>query len=967
MRGTITLHALVVLVALLCFFASSALAGGAPAERWRTIVTPHFQVHYHEQTASIAEDVAEMCEQAHALLAPRFGHEPRLRTQVVLVDESDAANGSAALNPRAVMTLLAAPPESSDTRTDTDHWMWELIVHEYAHILHIDQVRGLPVLVNIPFGRRYVPNQLLPRWFLEGVATALESEHTGGGRVRSNFYEMYLRTAFAEDTVPTLGQLSGVPPQFPYATGWYLFGSDFVRHIAERFGWPALYEMFRRQSRRLRPYAVNYMALDALGVTFDELYADWSAEAAARAAAEISVQRAMGLIEPERLTDDGYFTRWIAHDPVSGAVRWIRADGEDDAAIVSEVAPDDRRLDLASNRDFALMPGGERAVVVQRTRYQGFFSRDDLWFVDLSTNQRTRITRGIRAREPSVAPNGSRVAYSRIIDGRSHIEILDLNTNETERVVEVDAWELASQPQWMPDGRHLLFSMLRINLGRDLFVLDTETGAIEQLSADRAIDDFPYPSPDGNWVYYASDRDGFFNIYALDLQSGESWRVTRVTTGVFNPVVVQRDGRCSLMMSRYSSSGFDIARMELKPDCSPQLVDREPAPASYSRISPLRPGVEAQAEDRRYRTGILARPFRWQPIIERNGRYGQYGLDLGGSDPAGRFSWTLAASIGEPDGQPRWGAEFVLRQLWPDIRLFTRRSVDYRPSSLLTGSRIVPFDEEVIVAGGALSFPFGGFRLNQEISIGYEYERRGYLNDVDRRAEPGDFTPIEPEFGNFSSLVIGWSASTLRSYVRSISPERGFAIGASMRLRSSLLGSDYETRAFSVNMLWAAPIHRFSKHAVAFRLNTGVIRTDYRFRPGYSVGGPSEQNLVDALTSLVPQGTSNVRGYDPGIRGGEQFALFSAEYRFPLTFIDYGHSTLPLFFERLHGAVFVDAGYAFTRDFSPFEDGLLSFGAEVRFNALSGYFEPLGFRAGVARGLGRDGRTQFYIYYGGGF
>ena len=55
MRGTITLIVVVALFAALCSAASDAVAGGAPAERWRTIVTPHFQVHYHEQTAAIAQ------------------------------------------------------------------------------------------------------------------------------------------------------------------------------------------------------------------------------------------------------------------------------------------------------------------------------------------------------------------------------------------------------------------------------------------------------------------------------------------------------------------------------------------------------------------------------------------------------------------------------------------------------------------------------------------------------------------------------------------------------------------------------------------------------------------------------------------------------------------------------------------------------------------------------------------------
>src|SRR5699024_10477169 len=77
--------------AILCWlmlFAPSAHASGPAAERWKTIATPHFRINYHRSVEAMAEDVAEMCEDAHDLLAADFGFSPRRKTEVVLIDAS---------------------------------------------------------------------------------------------------------------------------------------------------------------------------------------------------------------------------------------------------------------------------------------------------------------------------------------------------------------------------------------------------------------------------------------------------------------------------------------------------------------------------------------------------------------------------------------------------------------------------------------------------------------------------------------------------------------------------------------------------------------------------------------------------------------------------------------------------------------------------------------------------------------
>jgi pimeloyl-ACP methyl ester carboxylesterase len=50
--------------------------GLRPAYRWRTVVTPHFELHFHQGEERLAARVAEAAEAAHARLAPLLGDAP---------------------------------------------------------------------------------------------------------------------------------------------------------------------------------------------------------------------------------------------------------------------------------------------------------------------------------------------------------------------------------------------------------------------------------------------------------------------------------------------------------------------------------------------------------------------------------------------------------------------------------------------------------------------------------------------------------------------------------------------------------------------------------------------------------------------------------------------------------------------------------------------------------------------------
>jgi outer membrane protein assembly factor BamA len=163
-------------------------------------------------------------------------------------------------------------------------------------------------------------------------------------------------------------------------------------------------------------------------------------------------------------------------------------------------------------------------------------------------------------------------------------------------------------------------------------------------------------------------------------------------------------------------------------------------------------------------------------------------------------------------------------------------------------------------------------------------------------------------------------------------------------------GSDYTFTNASAdwNEYIALPAPR---HVLAARLFIGVIDGGPPQQGVFSLGGGSPGEVEAAADDL----TLLLRGYRPNTFGGQRAVLGALEYRFPILEVGRGGVSAPFFLRRIHGALFVDAGEAWT-DGSFQAHGLhTGVGAEVRFDFLFSYFLPLTVRLGIAAGLDEEG------------
>ena len=943
------------------------LASAAPANaqlrdlgvRWRTIQTPNFTVHYHTPLGMVARHAADALERAHARLEPLMQHRVSSRVEVVLTDGTDSANGSADVLPYPAIRLFVTAPEDLSTLSDYDDWLLGLVMHEDTHIVHLDEIGGLPAILNHVFGRIYAPNQVQPRWFIEGYAVHEETLNTSGGRLRSSLYEMYMRQAALEDAIPGLDQLSTSIDGWPQGTAYYLYGAHFVRFIADRYGEGALNQIAHEYGRRAIPYGLNRAARHATGSSFVELYEAWRRHETEGASERADAIRAEGLREGRRLTDHGQVVRsphFIGRHEIA---YWV-SDGHENSGI--------RQLDLSTDAgpEPVVRVAGEGGLGTaedgQVLVYGGIgwlrnqYALDDLYRFDRRSGHSQRLTHGRRASEPDVSPDGRSVVFTLNSAGTRHLAIAELDDVEGSLRVLVRSrrFDQVYTPRFSPDGRTVVFSAWQRGGFRDIRLLHLDTMEVEELTHDRAQDTGPVFSADGQSVVFSSDRTGIANIYSLDLAMRTLSQLTNVIAGAYQPALSPDDQ--TLVYVGYGSRGFDLFAMPLAGAArpAPDYVDERPPPAASTQALALR--------SEGYNPWPTAMPQSWMLGLDA-GAFGQeLSATLHGGDVVGYFSYGARVGVDLDRGYVNATVSMRLTRSPLPLSLDLFRQVSPQ-GGLVVAGRGRRWIEDAKGARLGASYAFLQPFSSESLSLSYGMTNLHKLEPFGGRLDPNTPPPTVPSTGRLASLNAGFAYSDARQQALDYTASYGRTLGIGLNLADKSIGSEYRSLRLSwrfaryLSMPWA------TGHVLALHYAGGKSVGDLGHRGLFSVGGFPQVSLYDGFVNGVVVGGQALRGYPAYDRAGTSFQLLQAEYRFPIGRIERGYATLPFYLNRLWASAFVDYGDAYfgRMEMRRFRVG---FGAEVFLDLTLGYFLPFTLRTGIAYGPNSGGGLHFYSEVG---
>ncbi len=960
--------------------ARTAHAVGDPRLSWKTVETGHFRINYYSTEDEVAQRVAELAESIHARLSPTLNWKPAEKVEITLVDQTDSANGLTSIIPYNEIVLYLTAPDDLSPLGDVDDWYETLLTHEYTHTLHIDQIRGLPALYNKLVGKAVSPNQVQPRWFTEGLAVYMESSRTAGGRLRSSMWNMFMRADVLEDNFAPLDVFSNTPRRWPQGNIWYLYGSFFLRYVAETYGEQAIRTIIDDYGRQIVPFAVNRSMRRATGRTYEEIYPAWRAALRREYEAQVDVIRKKGIREGTRLT----FRGGTAEHPV-----WVPKNGFADYAGDLVYFRDDAHstgglygVHVARDEKGAAQPTDSDPELVVRTNdvatasfapdgslvfesvdvFRHIFNFTDLHRLAPGVTSpsglegvRERLTTGFRARAPDVSPDGRRIVFATGTRGTSTMQIADLGPAGIKNVrplVPSARFEQVFHAAWSPDNRHVAYSVWKKGGYRDIRYVDTRDGSFVDLTLDRAIDGGPSFTPDGKWLLFHSDRTKVMNVYAWEVATGRLKQITNVVNGAYQPAV-SPDGK-TLAYVGYTHAGFDLFAMPFDPDGAPDaepFVDDRPAPPPEPAPLTLTP--------QEYSPWNTLRPRHYSFQLTP-GNFGQRAIvGTSGADTSGRHSFLVQmfTEIERPFVQ--FDASYTYGRLPFDMSLHAFRNITPRGGFGVGSQDKQVWLQESVGLESSVTIPLPAAFDGQTIGFSYSASRiAGELPVPVSKYDP--YEPVTvPVRGTLGAASLGWSYSSSQRYLWSVTPEKGFATAVNLSFTDPWLGSSFAGFAASTELGVYVPMPWLAHHTLTFHGTLGTSAGNFPGRGPYYVGGFVDLPVIDTVRNILIQGGVVLRGYQPVALVGRNEAMFNGEYHFPIYNVDRGLSTLPVFFQRVNGALFVDYGSAFNElETAKFKTGV---GGELWFDTSLAYVVGFTFRLGYARGLATGGDDRIYF------
>lgn len=510
-----------------------------------------------------------------------FDYDPGGPINVLMHDLWHYGNAGARPVPENHVTIGIAPFGHEYESAPAPERMASSMNHEIAHIVTADKATAadrryralffgkVTPNAEVPLSMLYsyltTPRWFTPRWYLEGIATYMETWMNGGlGRALGPYDEMVFRTLVRDSLsmYDVVGlESEGTSIDFQTGANSYLYGTRFVSYLALTFGNDSLLSWFNRTEGSKRYFATDF-------------------------------QRAFG----RPLSEE--WSRWIA---------WEREWQRDNLAAIRRhpttvARPLTRQILGSASRAF--FDSTNRSVIVA-VRYPG--QEAHIASIDVATGRFTRIRDLVGATGLSVTslafdPASRTLFYTTNNNEWPHIVALDLHTGRARsllknaRIADL-AFNQADRSLWgvrhdngfstlvriehpytewkqvytvsygydifdidlSPDGKSLVASFSEISGNQKLIRFDVAallggntTPELLYEFGDWSPSTFVHSS-DGRFLFGSSYFSGVSNVFRYDFATKAMDALSNAETGFFKPLPISAD---SVVVLEYSGTGF---------------------------------------------------------------------------------------------------------------------------------------------------------------------------------------------------------------------------------------------------------------------------------------------------------------------------------------------------------------------------------------------------------------------------
>jgi hypothetical protein len=944
-----------------------------PKIQWKEIETETAYWIFDAKHQEVAEFYIMRFEQAKDQVLKIF-KEPSHKISILLLDNTDLANGAAQVSPQPTMTLYLVRPTADSSIGEFKDPIYELLVHEYTHILNMDPVHGFITPLKWVFGSAAHPNMILPRWYTEGLATYTESlVSKTGGRLNSQYLQGLGRSLTIENKWQDypLSDLNDFHIDWIGGSRAYLFGGILWENIARENGIDSVYKFNQSFSRRI-PYLLDGVSEAHTGKDFDELLAQayqfWQLQAQKQIEIITNAPQVNGILVNDEVGS-------LTYPSISPDGLWLvnySSDIEGDGDIYLTLRHPQKGftenkankiIKKTQGQTLAWHPAATGFVYEKLDTYKSYYRFYDLYFYNLESKSSSPITQGRRAHHPCFSAQGQFLYYLENTPQSKRIVSMNWQTKETQTLYEAP---IGDDIRYLscPNSKSLLFiehkagekpwiSRLNIKSKVKTIAFDKYSAKFLKLTSRGAL--------------FVSDDSGVDNLYLLNKSNTAKPRaitntLTRITHGELDPL---DDG---LYISQLTAKGpklyyFKKSQWESLADTPPKvepilsfnhdknkiyqkedsltspseplLTSETDEGAPHKTITKMEPNTARDFSPWRY-----LYPTYWMPYL--------YLLD-------GGTLYQALTSAGDPLGINT----ISLVGQWDTLTKKGGGSVSYLNNSLpvTLGLGVSDFYSFYYATRTSLHFSSGSFLMSAPLSFIKNSKVMLKWN----------YTSLDTPLALYieQGPQTEFSYRSMKQNKNDISPSEGWRFQLGHKNYFADLGTIYYAETYShVGTFWSSFTPK--RHVLYLGVNGS-------YAPALNNGFFATSTLAGPF--LNPQNINTTflqRGYPTGIFIARNIVNTNLEYRFPMLDLYSGFTSPPLFFKNLQGALVFDAtsldgrySNSLIRSSLPTQFGrwFTGYGLELESKVSVGFHVPVSFTLGLYYGQEKDAFGGFTTFF----
>jgi hypothetical protein len=561
------------------------LLPSAVAAQFQTVETSTMRMIYTSPLQSyLVPLVNASFENALRFHRDLFGYTPSGPINILMHDLWHYGNAGARPVPENHVTIGIAPYGHDYESAPAPERMASSMNHELAHIVTTDKATAADRFYRSMFFGKVTPNSEVPlsmlysylttprwyapRWYLEGIATFLETWMAGGlGRAIGPYDEMVFRTLVRDSLriydVTGL-ESEGTTIDFQVGTNSYLYGTRFISYLTLRYGTDSLLKWVDRRPGSHGYFATQFRSV--YGRSLEEEWSRWIDWEREWQRANLAAIRQHPTTVARPLTDRvlGSVSRAYLDTATGSVIVAVRYPGQE--AHIAAIALDARKYSRLADIVAASGLSVTSLVFDPASRTIFYTTNNSDWrnlvALDLTTGHTRTLIKNARIGDLAFNPVDRSLWGVRHDDGFSTVVRVPYPYTEWKQVVTLPYGRDMFDLDVSPDGSTLIGSMSEVSGDQRLvrYAIPSETADPRLSTTPDVLFEFGEWSPsnfvfsrDGRFLFGTSYYSGVSNVFRYDIARRKMQPLSNAETGFFKPLPISGD---SLVVFAYSGTGF---------------------------------------------------------------------------------------------------------------------------------------------------------------------------------------------------------------------------------------------------------------------------------------------------------------------------------------------------------------------------------------------------------------------------